>query len=160
MEKKSAGDAFADHMKNEYGQGVDERRAMEESRVAAAQGAVLKQLLKLKSYLTKRGKRGNDGKLHMTFGELFEAVQGDMPTISGTLITARRLGIVAFEGETLFQGTSNKVDIVLLDETEKSDYVIAVRAKGKHGKEEERDPFAFDASSTKITDCARCNTPV
>ncbi len=163
MEKKatSAGDAFAERMKAEYSSNVDDRHVLEEARVAAAQAAVLKQLLKLKGHLKGKGKRAAaDGKIHMLFGELFEAVQGDMPTLSGTLITARRLGIVAFDGETLFQGASNKVDITLLDESDKSDYVVAVRAKGKHGKDEERDPFAFDAKATKIENCARCSKPV
>lgn len=76
MKPSSTGDAFAERMKHEYSSNVDDRRAMEEERVAAAQAAVLKQLLKLKSYLRKGKRSAADGKIHMFFGELFEAVQG------------------------------------------------------------------------------------
>lgn len=155
------GVSFADKMRQEYGEEVDQRRALEEARVVAAQEAVRKQLGKLKVWLKKIGsRRESDGKLHVSYGALFEAVQGDMSTLSGTLKTARRLGIVAFEGETLFQGASDKVDIALLDETDKADYVIAVREKGKHGKDEERDPFALDKGTNAVVNCFRCKEPV
>ena len=158
---KSAGAAFEERMKHEYGDGVDKRAAEDEQRVVAAQQAVVKQLVNLKAHMKKAGKRDEkDGKIHVQYGTLFDAVQGLMPTLSGTLKTARRLGIVAFEGETLFQGASNKVDITLLDESDRSDYQVVVREKGKHGKDVERDPFALDSQTKTISDCARCHKPV
>ncbi len=162
MEKKNnAGVAFAAKMKSEYSEGVDQRAAADEQRVVAAQQAVVKQLVNLKTHMKRAGHREErDGKIHVSYGALFEAVQGIMPTLSGTLKTARRLGIVAFEGETLFQGVSNGVDITLLDESDKSDYAVVVREKGKHGKETERDPFALDNQAKTITACARCGKPV
>jgi hypothetical protein len=83
-DKPSSGDAFAARMKNEYSSNVDGRSALEEERVVTAQKAVLKQLMKLKGHMKKSGKRvASDGKLHISFGELFETVQGDMSTLSG-----------------------------------------------------------------------------
>jgi hypothetical protein len=140
---------------------VDQRAAADEQRVVAAQQAVVKQLVNLKTHMKRAGHREDkDGKIHIFYGTLFEAVQGIMPTLSGTLKTARRLGIVAFEGETLFQGVSNGVDITLQDESDRSDYTVVVREKGKHGKETERDPFALDNQAKTISACARCGKPV
>ena len=52
-----------------------------------------------------------------------------MQALSGTLKTARRLGVVGFEGEHLMQGRDNHVLITLLDDSDKQ-YQIVVSDKG------------------------------
>lgn len=167
---KSMGDRFAENMKDQYSNTVDARHALEDSRVEAARVAVSKQVNKLKSWIKKIGVRqsnnNNNNHLSCTYGALFDAVQGDMPTLSGTLKTARRLGVVQYEGETLFQGASNHVVIVLLDESDDHPYDVVVSEKGsvKKKKDEddvdEKDPFALDARVAQSAPCFRCHKVV
>ena len=51
------------------------------------------------------------------YGTLFERTQDTMEALSGTLKTARRHGVVAYEGEQLWQGASDAVTITLLKRT-------------------------------------------
>ena len=52
-----------------------------------------------------------------------------MQALSGTLKTARRLGVVAFDGEHLMQGRDDHVVITLVDDSDKK-YQIVVSDKG------------------------------
>lgn len=52
-----------------------------------------------------------------------------MQALSGTLKTARRLGVVGFQGEHLMQGRDDHTVITLLDDSDKK-YDIVVSDKG------------------------------
>lgn len=82
-----------------------------------------------KGWIKKTGHQNEKGQYTAEFGPLFTAVQGDMQALSGTLKTARRLGVVGFEGEHLMQGRDDKVLITLLDDSDKK-YNIVVSDKG------------------------------
>lgn len=130
---------------------------MDEARAQAARDAVSKQVNKLRRYLLRIGPRAS-------FKALFDAVQGDMPTLSGTLRSARRMGVVAYEGEHLLQGRDDACIITLLDvdtpaATEKA-YAVVVQDKGSKGALEVKDPFVFDAATHGSATCFRCGKEV
>jgi hypothetical protein len=153
----STSSTWADGMKDKYSAEVDERHRLEDVRVAAAQSSVSKQVNKLKRWILKIG--GPNART--TFGELFDAVQGDMAMLSGTLKSARRMGVVQYEGEHLLQGRDNAVVITLLDtDPTEREYTVVVREKGSKGVQEVRDPFALDALQNTTTACYRCHQDV
>ena len=57
--------------------------------------------------------RGGNGK-SVKFGELFRIYTVISNKVVGVLLRARRHGLVHFEGETLFQGRDDDVEITLL----------------------------------------------
>lgn len=56
-----------------------------------------------------------DGKIRVTFGELFDRYVRISDKVVGILMRARKHGKVAFEGEMLWQGRDDKVIITLLE---------------------------------------------
>lgn len=99
------------------------------------------------------------GKYTCKFGPLFEAVKDDMQAVSSTLRTARRLGVVTYEGEHLLQGSGDDVSIYLLEEEEtQRDVVVSDRGSGQ--TDVERDPFAIDSKTSQIVPCWRCGKDV
>ena len=137
---------FEDSVKEKHNNEIEERLRVEEERVRSGQELVNKHVNMLRNFIAGSGKRNSDGKISILYGELFRVVENKLPTLSGTLKTARRLHIVDYEGETLFQGASDNVEITLLDERRETvKYEIVVREKGNVGEGEERDPFKLDA---------------
>lgn len=55
-----------------------------------------------------------DGKIQVTFGELFERYVRISDKVVGILMRARKHGLVDFEGEMLWQGRDDNVIITLL----------------------------------------------
>jgi hypothetical protein len=143
-------------MREKYTHEIDERHKLEDERVHTAQAAANTQLNKLRGHLLRLGRRA-------TFRALFDAVTGDMPTLSGTLKTARRLGVVKFDGEHLLQGRDDGVAIELLDLRPADEFVhyeTKVSDKGHHASHEQTDPFAIDLATHTTAPCARCKQPV
>lgn len=161
MAHDNVGKRFEEQIKREY-EAVHERfDKQEEERVIKFQNAVRRQLVKLVVYLKRLGKRNESDLLECTYGDLFEAVQNDMATLSGTLKTARRMGIVSWNGpETLFQTADDDVVIVLLQEDEEAEFRPVVREKGSLEVEEVRDPFVLDAKISKKEACYKCGEAV
>jgi hypothetical protein len=135
-------------IQNDYQATVENFDQKEEERVKKFQDAVRRQLVKLVGYMNRLGsKRASDGFLSLSYGELFEAarffclyfffpfsfvlqVQNDMATLSGTLKTAKRMGVVTWEGpETLFQTADDEVEIILLQSDEDADFQPLVHEK-------------------------------
>nr|XP_056710326.1 actin-binding Rho-activating protein [Euleptes europaea] len=56
-----------------------------------------------------------DGKMHVTFGELFDRYVRISDKVVGILMRARKHGMVSFEGEMLWQGRDDNVIITLLE---------------------------------------------
>ena len=53
-----------------------------------------------------RGAANADGRHQITFKELFEQTGNVFDALSGICRTARKYGVIAFEGEQLWQGTA------------------------------------------------------
>jgi len=53
----------------------------------------------------------------ISYGDLFSATMGSMPALSAILHTARKRGVLAYEGEMLMQGIDDEVLITLLKDT-------------------------------------------
>ncbi|XP_027705685.1 actin-binding Rho-activating protein [Vombatus ursinus] len=58
---------------------------------------------------------GRDGKIQVTFGELFDRYVRISDKVVGILMRARKHGLVHFEGEMLWQGRDDHVVITLLE---------------------------------------------
>ena len=159
----SAGAAWEAAMRHEYEEHVvEETRRREEKRIQDARTAISNQLALLKRLIRELGRRGDDGKIHVSYGTLFDETATRFSMLSGTLVIGRKHHVVDFEGETLFQGRDDNVDIVLLDETVDEDFrdEIAIRDKGSEGAEEERDPFAIDSALLQRDTCYECGEAV
>lgn len=61
------------------------------------------------------GRRGDDGRVSVTFGQLFETYETISNKVVGILLRARKHGLVSFEGEMLWQGKDDDVVITLLE---------------------------------------------
>eukprot|EP00042_Codosiga_hollandica_P055737 m.786894 g.786894 ORF g.786894 m.786894 type:complete len:180 (+) comp59184_c0_seq8:1671-2210(+) len=60
---------------------------------------------------------GVQGLYTVAFRPLFEATANAMEALSGTLFTAKKHGIITYEGQLLLQGINDAVVITLLQET-------------------------------------------
>ena len=91
------------------------RGQLPKNRALLAARWVDKELRKLIGLIVNNGAK--DGKVwRIKFGDLFRVSQDVMEAVSGTLKTAKKHGIVAFDAEVLFQGVSDKIVITLLKE--------------------------------------------
>lgn len=61
------------------------------------------------------GRTGDDGRVSVTFGQLFETYVTISNKVVGILLRARKHGLVRFEGEMLWQGKDDDVVITLLE---------------------------------------------
>ena len=57
---------------------------------------------------------GVEDQVEIKFGHLFAETQNEFEALTGTLRTAKKHKVVAFESETLFQGAHDHVVITLL----------------------------------------------
>lgn len=71
--------------------------------------------------IKKHGTIGDDEKPCITFKELFEMYKVISNKVVGLLIRARKHGLVAFEGEMLYQKRDDKVVITLLRDVNDKD---------------------------------------
>ena len=75
-----------------------------------------KELRKLIAQIQELGARGADGRMAVTYGVLFVQTANVFEALSGTLLTAKKQGVVAYEGQLLLQGAHNGVVVTLLKE--------------------------------------------
>ncbi|XP_040285164.1 costars family protein ABRACL [Bufo bufo] len=68
--------------------------------------------------IRRLGTRGNDGKLQVKFGVLFndDKCANLFEALVGTLKAAKRRKILTYDGELLLQGVHDNTDIVLLQD--------------------------------------------
>lgn len=74
---------------------------------------ISREVIELCYVIKDLGKRNEDGRLTITFGELFDAYLTISNKLVGTLIRARKHKFVQFEGEMLFQGRDESKVITL-----------------------------------------------
>lgn len=87
-----------------------------EAKAAQALDWIQRSVRQLVPHMVRLGQRQADGKIHVRFGMLFAELQGEFAALSATLRTAKRHGIVAYDGEQLLQTLSDDVDVTLLVE--------------------------------------------
>jgi len=95
-----------------YGRPVEGSKT--ERRASQAAQLLFDEIKLLCDIIKKHGIKGEDDKSTMTFKELFELYKVISNKVVGLLIRARKLGLVAFEGEMLYQGRDNNTVITLL----------------------------------------------
>eukprot|EP00055_Hartaetosiga_balthica_P014668 m.81917 g.81917 ORF g.81917 m.81917 type:complete len:85 (-) comp8660_c0_seq1:198-452(-) len=61
-------------------------------------------------------KPGDDGKLQVTFGEIFsdEILEQQLESLVGTMKAAKKRGIIDFKGQMLLQGAHDNVIVTFL----------------------------------------------
>ena len=115
---------------------------------------VMRQLV---SEIKKRGRKSlNTGKYQITFGKLFDETTNIFDALSGTLKTCKKHGIVSYNGEQLWQGTSNNTVIVLESETHTG---IEIRRRTKASVasiQQNAKPGGFDSERKGKEECAKC----
>ena len=86
-------------------------------RAEAAQG-VEHDIKLLKEGINRIGKKGEDGSMAITFGELFkdEILEQQLESLVGSLKAAKKRKILAFEGQMLLQGAHDHVVVTLAAE--------------------------------------------
>ncbi|EGD72484.1 hypothetical protein PTSG_00510 [Salpingoeca rosetta] len=88
---------------------------LSEKRAQQAARWIDKEIRKLIAAIEKYGKpNGAPDQLEVSFGQLFQETQNEFEALTGTLRTAKKHKVVAFEAETLFQGAHDHVVITLL----------------------------------------------
>lgn len=160
--KKSLGDAWAEQMKSSYSAELEARERQVDSRVEGGKQFISNEVRKLVGWIERIGAPADANSKHpgkpcTTFGPLFDAVKDDMQAVSSTLKTARRMGIVDYEGEHLLQGASDAVPIFLLD-SKPGDIVVSDRGNG--APTTETDPFKIDLQMHEVKPCWRCGRDV
>mmetsp|Transcript_7475 Transcript_7475/g.15238 ORF Transcript_7475/g.15238 Transcript_7475/m.15238 type:complete len:87 (+) Transcript_7475:112-372(+) len=79
---------------------------------------VEKEIKDVINFIKKLGKKGEDGKYILSFGDYFKSdeVQNTLENPFATLKAAKKRGVIDFEGEMLWQGMHDHVILTLLRE--------------------------------------------
>lgn len=77
-----------------------------------------REIARVISEIKQRGYEIDDGsgRTGITFGQLFDETDQIFDALSGILKTSKKYGVVAFEGEQLWQGQNDHTEITLLKE--------------------------------------------
>ena len=94
----------------------------------------------------------DEGRVHVSFGELWDAASDEYAALSATLVTAKKHGLVHFEAEHLLQGYSADEDIVLLVAEGEEAHVEDDRREGRLGTPTPDD----DVDKIGNVPCAQC----
>ncbi|KAG2468578.1 actin-binding Rho-activating protein-like [Polypterus senegalus] len=100
--------------KEEEGYGKPREGSETERRGMEAHTHVGKEVEELCQIIASIGETGEDGKIKVTFGKLFEKYVTISNKLVGVLMRARKHGRIAFEGEMLWQRRDDHVVITLL----------------------------------------------
>ncbi|KAL4655791.1 actin-binding Rho-activating protein-like [Arapaima gigas] len=95
-----------------YGRPKDGSKTAE--RAQRAQKHIHREMEEMCFIIRDMGTKGNDGKIRITFGRLFDRYVNISDKVVGILLRCRKHGMVAFEGEMLWQGRDDHVVITLL----------------------------------------------
>lgn len=102
-----------------YGRPVEGSKT--EKRGQQAAQLLFNEIKLLCDIIKKHGEKGEDGKHWITFKELFEMYKVISNKVVGLLIRARKHGLVAFEGEMLYQKRDDATVITLLRDVHEKD---------------------------------------
>lgn len=100
--------------KGEEGYGRPKEGTRTAERAARAQQDVRKEMLEMCYLIRRIGEPGSDGRTQVAFGRLFHTYARVSDKLVGILLRARKHGLVNFEGEMLWQGRDDHVQITLL----------------------------------------------
>lgn len=94
------------------------------------------------------------------YGKLFDATQEAMEALSGTLVAAKKRGVVQYEGQLLMQGMHDNVTIELLKETIEDSVIPDKAAELAKHKAPPLKKGGFQAIDTTDNKCAVCTKTV
>ncbi|NWU62931.1 ABRA protein, partial [Pterocles burchelli] len=100
--------------KGDEGYGRPKEGTKTAERAKRAQAHIHREIRDLCFIIESMAKPRPDGKIQVTFGELFERYVRISDKVVGILMRARKHGLVDFEGEMLWQGRDDDVVITLL----------------------------------------------
>jgi hypothetical protein len=100
--------------RGDAGYGLAEAGSATEARAQKAQEWVDKEIGKLISVIEEFGTKQPNGKPMTTFGPLFIAYTDISVTLVGILMRAKKRKQLFYEGDMLFQGSHDKVEIEVL----------------------------------------------
>lgn len=88
--------------------------SLTEKRGIAAGHHIGKEIIQLCEVISENGQVNGDGTVRVTFGKLFNVYVYISDKVVGMLLRARKHGLLAFEGEMLYQRRDEAVTITLL----------------------------------------------
>ena len=94
--------------------GEDPSEEARQDRVQLAVDWVSGEVEKMIKEIISLGTIGQGGQTQIEFGYLFAETANKFDALSGILKTAKKLGVITYEGEVLFQGVNDKTVITLL----------------------------------------------
>lgn len=101
--------------KGDAGYGRPKEGSKTEERARRAEKHIHREMEEMCYIIRDMGARGQDGKVRVTFGRLFDRYVKISDKVVGILLRCRKHGMVCFEGEMLWQGQDDDVVITLLD---------------------------------------------
>ncbi|XP_063780390.1 actin-binding Rho-activating protein [Pseudophryne corroboree] len=101
--------------KGEKGYGHPKEGTKTAERAMRAEAHIHREMKDLCFIIGTMSKPGKDGKVRVTFGELFDRYVRISDKVVGILLRARKHGMVDFTGEMLWQGRDDHVIITLLE---------------------------------------------
>lgn len=105
----------AKHLKpGDPGYGRPPEGSQSEARAAKASDWVDNEIDKLIKVITDNGKSGTDGKVSITFGQLFILYQDISDSLVGIMMRAKKRSRLRYEGDMLWQGVHDAVGITVL----------------------------------------------
>ncbi|XP_043849570.1 actin-binding Rho-activating protein [Dromiciops gliroides] len=101
--------------KGDEGYGRPKEGTKTAERAKQAEEHIYREIMDLCFVIRTMARHRRDGKIQVTFGELFDRYVRISDKVVGILMRARKHGLVHFEGEMLWQGRDDHVVITLLE---------------------------------------------
>ncbi|MBZ3881612.1 Actin-binding Rho-activating protein [Sciurus carolinensis] len=101
--------------KGDEGYGRPKEGTKTAERAKRAEEHIYREIMELCFVIRTMARHRRDGKIQVTFGELFDRYVRISDKVVGILMRARKHGLVHFEGEMLWQGQDDHVVITLLE---------------------------------------------
>ncbi|XP_001506562.2 actin-binding Rho-activating protein [Ornithorhynchus anatinus] len=101
--------------KGDAGYGRPKEGTKTAERAKRAEQHIHREIMDLCFVIRTMARKRRDGKIQVTFGELFDRYVRISDKVVGILMRARKHGLVDFEGEMLWQGRDDDVVITLLE---------------------------------------------
>lgn len=101
--------------KGDEGYGRPKEGSKTAERAKRAEEHIYREIMELCFVIRTMARHRRDGKVQVTFGELFDRYVRISDKVVGILMRARKHGLVHFEGEMLWQGRDDHVLITLLE---------------------------------------------
>ncbi|KAM5137536.1 actin-binding Rho-activating protein [Callospermophilus lateralis] len=101
--------------KGDEGYGRPKEGTKTAERAKRAEEHIYREIMELCFVIRTMARHRHDGKIQVTFGELFDRYVRISDKVVGILMRARKHGLVHFEGEMLWQGRDDHVVITLLE---------------------------------------------